>query len=167
MFLQPFLNWFRGMTPVVPKFYLDVESPEQLIKELCIRLNGLYEYSNKQTEAINDLADVVEKYQDTIDSTIPELTKRVEDLEKALNTIITSMLVYDPTKGKYTASIDQSRRMLQILGTPDDVNLTVQTLNDSKLTVQQWTKTYMCGEIINQSFKRMKNYKIPEQEVEV
>lgn len=74
----------------------------------------------------------------------------------------TSMVVYDPTKGLYTNSADQSRRMLQLLGNPSDSHLTVQTIVDNGFTVTELAEV-MCGTLVNDEFKRMAGIDMPYQ----
>lgn len=157
---------FTAFTPVTPEIFWNVYSAEQRYKYLCDWLAALTEYADTISTEVNDLAEKLDKYTAAYDVEMPALTARVEDLEKTISTIVTSMLVYDPTKGKYTASIDQSRRMLQILANPADEYLTVQTIAESGVTVGQLAESgVMCGEMINQAFKRMAGKKMPDQEV--
>lgn len=161
--LAPFAS-FTHSTPVVPEVFWNVLSTEQRYKHLCDWLEKLTAYADTLANEVNSLEERVSRLENDYAATVPKLESRVEDLEKALETIITSMLIYDPTKGKYTGSVDQSRRMLQILATPSDENLTVQALVDSGRTVADWSAT-MCGEMVNESFKRMSGRYMPYQEV--
>lgn len=155
---------FTSFTPVVPEVFWNVYSSEQRYKYLCEWLQALTDYVETVVVEVNDLAEKVDALSNKYNREIPALNARVKALEDIIETITTSTLVYDPTKGAYTASIDQSRRMLQILATPADDYLTVQQLVDSGVSVNQLS-TVMCGELINESFKRMKNKIMPEQEV--
>lgn len=162
--IVPF-NAFIGNTPVVPTIYWNVYDSEQRWKWICCNLIALIDYSNEQTAAINEINNNLDSVLNEYTTKLDDFATRLETLEQALSTIVTSMLVYDPTKGKYTASIDQSRRMLQILSQPDDKNLTVDTLTNSGLTCASWANGYMCGTVINDSFKRMLNKTMPKQNV--
>ncbi len=155
---------FTTFTPVVPEVFWNVYSSEQRYKYLCDWLCALTEYVETVVVEVNDLAERVDALAAKYNREIPALNARVKKLEDIIETITTSTLVYDPTKGAYTASIDQARRMLQILATPADDYLTVQQLVDSGVSVNQLSKV-MCGELINESFKRMKDKIMPEQEV--
>ena len=155
---------FTSFTPVVPEVFWNVYSSEQRYKYLCEWLQALTDYVETVVVEVNDLAEKVDDLSNKYNREIPALNARVKALEDIIETITTSTLVYDPTKGAYTASIDQSRRMLQILATPADDYLTVQQLVDSGVSVNQLSNV-MCGELINESFKRMKNKIMPEQEV--
>ena len=163
-YVVPFAG-FTYSSPVVPEIFWNVYNAEQRYLYLCRALEKLVAYSDTLAVEINSLNERVSAIENTYTDTLPKLDERVSDLEKALETIVTSMLIYDPTKGKYTASIDQSRRMLQILATPTDENLTVKTLEESGRTVSEWGTTTMCGEMINSSFKRMSGQYMPYQEV--
>lgn len=156
---------FLGSTPVVPSIFWDVYDSEQRWKWICCNLAGLIDYSNEQTEQINKNTEDIKALNTKYASDIPQLEKRIEALETALKTLVSSMLVYDPTKGKYTASIDQSRRMLQILGQPADEVMTVNKLADSGMTVDTFANNYICAQVINDSMKRFLNIEIPAQEV--
>ncbi len=163
-YVVPFAG-FTYSSPVVPEIFWNVYNAEQRYLYLCQALEKLVAYSDTLAVEINSLNERVAAIENTYTDTLPKLDERVSDVEKALETIVTSMLIYDPTKGKYTASIDQSRRMLQILATPAVENLTVQALADSGRTVNEWGTTTMCGEMVNSSFKRMAGQYMPYQEV--
>lgn len=154
---------FTSFTPVVPEVFWNVYSSEQRYKYLCEWLQALTDYVETVVVEVNDLAEKVDALENSYKTDIPALDKRVSDLEYAFDTLVTSMLVYDPTKGKYTASKDQSRRMIQILATPPDAYLTVETLANSGMTVSQFATAAMCGEMINSSFKRMSGKNMPYQ----
>lgn len=162
--LGPFSPFING-TPVVPEVYWDIYSNEQRIKWLFCNFYKLMEYVNGQTEQINANTKALNELATSYASEVPQLEKRIEDLEKALKTLVTSMLVYDPTKGAYTASIDQSRRMLQILAQPNDEVMTVGKLSGSGMTVTDFAEKYICAQVINESMKRFLNLTIPAQEV--
>lgn len=61
--LGPFNPWYMGQTPVIPKFYWNIKSQEQRIKEICCRLSKLCDYASdldaneellrKELEALN------------------------------------------------------------------------------------------------------------------
>lgn len=163
-YVMPFAA-FTQSSPVVPEIFWDVYSAEQRYKNLCQLVQKLTDYADMLAVEINSLDERVSAIENTYTDTLPKLDERVSDLEKALETLVTSMLVYDPTKGKYTGSKDQARRMLQILGNPADDLLTVQTVANGGKTVND-LKSYMCGEFVNQAFKRMANIEMPYQEVD-
>jgi len=48
-------------TPVIPKLYWEVKSPEQRIKMLCCELYKLIGYSNDQTHQINKNTEAIEE----------------------------------------------------------------------------------------------------------
>lgn len=150
-------------TPTIPKFYWDVDSQEQGIKQLCKTVQMLIDYLNEVAAQVNLDTDSIEELLKEFNEEIPKLDARVTALEKALETLTTSLLVYDPTKGKYTNSMCQSRRMLQILGNPSDENLTVKTIADSGRTVADLAQV-MCGAFVNDAFKRMAGIDMPYQE---
>lgn len=112
----------------------------------------------KIAEQDEKIAEMLEKYK-----MVDKLEGRIDEIEEALKTLVKSMLVYDPTKGKYTASVDQARRMVQILATPENAVLTVKTAGEG-LTCEELS-AYMCGEMVNSSFKRMAGIYMPYQEV--
>lgn len=86
------------------------------------------------------------------------LIKLYDKLQDEIEHIVANMKVYDPTKGKFTNSIDANRRILQVLATPADEVLNCTEVG--KLTTET-LKGYKCGELINSSFKR--NVEIPYQ----
>lgn len=160
----PWLGWINS-TPVIPKLYWDVYTEEQRFKYLCELVGLLLEYCNTLGNGLNELHEIYDELTTKYDNDIADLNTRVSTLEDVVETLTTSMWVYDPTKGKYTASIDQARRMLQLLSEPDDNNLTVDALNKSGLTVATWADGYMCGTVVNDAFKRMLDKIMPVQEV--
>lgn len=160
--IPPFFGW-TAFTPEVPKLYWDVHSQEERIKRLCMEYDKLTKYSSNLANHINVLQREVEELQATVDENMPQLEQRVEALESALENLVSSMLVYDPTKGKYTASIDQARRMVQVLGNPTDELLTVTTVAENETATS--LASVMCGELVNQAFARYLGTPIPEQKV--
>lgn len=80
------------------------------------------------------------------------------ELQNEISHLIANMKVYDPTKGKFTNSIDANRRIMQVLATPADEVINCDAVG--KLTVNA-LNIYKCGELVNASFKR--NKEIPYQ----
>lgn len=164
-YVMPFFGGFTNFSPITPEVFWNVYSAEQRYKYLCEWLAALTEYAGVVASELNDAVERLDALAAKYESTVPKLDERVSELEKALDTLITSMLVYDPTKGVYTGSMDQARRMLQILGNPSDEHLTVQTIADTGTTVADLGKV-MCGALVNDAFKRMSGLYMPYQEVE-
>lgn len=167
-FNYPLLPPWAGYTyqPTVPKLYWNVKSQEQRIKMLCCELVGLEEYSDKQTEAINKLIlefDELTATYDDLYSEYEKLEQRMQDLEDAMATLVKSLVVYDPTKGIYTNSMNQSRRMMQVLSTPKKAMRSVEAVGTMKVSD---AAAYMCGEFVNESFAHYLNETIPYQEVD-
>lgn len=149
-------------TPTIPKFYWDVDSQEQGVKQIAKVVKKVVDFLNDVTVQVNTNTADIEELRETIDAVLPQLDARISALEKALETLLTSMVVYDPTKGLYTNSADQSRRMLQLLGNPSDSHLTVQTIVDNGFTVSELAEI-MCGTLVNDDFKRMAGIDMPYQ----
>lgn len=155
---------YTSYTPTLPQFYWDVYSAEQRVKQICMEIDKLVNYVNTIAVSFNKLNSTVTALESTVNNELPNLDTRIATLEKTIETLVTSMLVYDPTKGVYTNSINQSRRMLQLLSNPSNEHLTVQTIVDNEITVSEFGKS-MCGVYVNDAFKRMAGITMPYQEV--
>jgi len=154
---------FTASTPVLPAMYWDVYSAEQRWKTMCCNLKKLIEYSESIATEVNNIsAGQTDLIEEKINELLVPINTRLAILEEALNTLINSLVVYDPTKGVYTNSVNQSRRMMQILSTPNDSMRSVAAT--STMTVDEFGK-YMCGEYVNASFKHYLNETIPYQSV--
>lgn len=170
-----------NFTPVIPKFYWDVETQEQRIKLMCYLIQELIEQLDDKDEqvevnknaiaTINEYLDYlksknVDLWADKLEEVRNDLQGQINDLnldyislrelltklKVDLEHIITNMKVYDPTKGKFTSSVDANRRMLQLLSNPVDELLNCNEV--SKLTVADAAE-YKCGEYVNQAFNRV------------
>jgi hypothetical protein len=155
---------YTAYTPALPQFYWDVYSAEQRVKQICMEIDKLVNYVNAIALSFNKLNSTVTVLENTVNNELPYMDDRITILEKALETLVTSMLIYDPTKGVYTNSMNQSRRMLQLLSNPSSEHLTVQTIVDSEITVSEFGES-MCGVYVNDAFKRMSGITMPYQEV--
>lgn len=155
---------FTEFAPVTPDIFWNVYSEEQRYKYLCEWLRSLQSAHEDLSSQVSELSARVQALINSYNDDVAPLDERVSALEKALETLVTSMLVYDPTKGYFTGSIDQSRRMLQILGNPSADNLTVEVIASREATVTDFAK-HMCGEYVNQAFQRMAGRYMPVQEV--
>lgn len=57
----PVFNKYTYFSPVIPKFYWDIESQEERIKLICKKIGELIEYSDTQTEEINIIKEQLQK----------------------------------------------------------------------------------------------------------
>lgn len=57
----PLYKAFTQFTPVIPKFYWDVDSQEQRIKQICEHIDKIIAYANTMGISINSNHDDIEK----------------------------------------------------------------------------------------------------------
>ena len=68
--LMPFYALY-AYTPVIPKFYWDAKSQEEIVKYLCCEYDKLRHYAdaladkeNETTQAVNQLTEIFKKFQE-------------------------------------------------------------------------------------------------------
>lgn len=120
MYMLPFWTWYTGYTPVVPKFYWDVKSPEQRIKDMCKLLNSLIDYVDAQSDQINinikdiqELKDLFNKFKEHgfDDYYKEQVIKWIKDNINLLYTELTSQVFFGLTDdGYFCAYVPQSWR---------------------------------------------------------
>lgn len=172
---------------VLPAVYDDSLSYYELLCKVMSKLNevidvintfetghkDIYNRLDNLDKLVADLEDVVKADYDELKGLIGDNKQAIEDnynhftdeineLKRKLKEIVSTMRIYDPTKGYYTNSVDSIRRVVQLLATPADEVLNVTQVG--KLTTDA-LKKYTCGELVNSSFRR--NTEIPFQETHV
>lgn len=151
------LTW----SPVLPEWAYAVKNPQHELHMIECLLQALGRYQDTQDSDLKALAVRVT----ALENDQPELDKleaRVKDLEDKIEQMAMGALVYDPTKGEFTNSENQSRRMMQVLGDPEESVSTVAKV--ANLTVTEFAER-MNGEYYNQAFANYDGIKIPDQEV--
>lgn len=102
-------------TPVIPAFYWNAKSTEEIIKYLACENEHITAYLDYITNKINTALTDYDNRLTQMQSTIATYTKIVDDLQNILENIGDGMLVYDPTKGTYVDSKIAMRDMYREL----------------------------------------------------
>ncbi len=114
MFPLPFYGVWP-YTPVIPAFYWNAKSTEEIIKYLACEHDHIVAYldfiANEISTALTDYDNRLKQMQHTITT----YTKIVDDLQDTLETIGDGMLMYDPTQGKYTDTKTATRNLYREL----------------------------------------------------
>lgn len=79
------------------------------------------------------------------------LQTQIDDLREELKKAYSTMMMYDPTTGRFTNSMNATRRMLQLL-VSSDIAITCAKAT-ANYTVDTFKSAGSCGDIINGSFK--------------
>ena len=123
MVIIPYSRWIMQYPVVLPKLYWGAISQEQRLAELAKRIAGLDAYMKYLSEAMNELADELQKELDeaiaeiktAVDEAISNLddsvTERIDELTRWVQEQTWSVQAWDVTRGLLTDSIDQSRRL--------------------------------------------------------
>ena len=102
-------------TPVIPAFYWNAKSTEEIIKYLACENEHITAYLDYITNKINTALTDYDNRLTQMQSTIATYTKIVDDLQDTLENIGDSMLMYDPTQGKYTDTKTATRNLYREL----------------------------------------------------
>lgn len=120
---------FTQYTPALPEFYWDVYSSEQRIKQICLEIDKLQNYSNYLADKIKDISYVTPEefaeYQNNIAKIIDALKKQIIDLS-------ISDLQWNVQHGEPTPSVEAQRDMF------NDITvhaITVKKLGELDMTV--------------------------------
>lgn len=162
--ISGFYPWLLSTTPVIPKLYYDVYSDEQRTKEICKLLNSLIDYSDQQTKQINENTQAIKNVEQSFEETKKEIAAtladfqtrikkfdaRVTALEHKMNALEQQALIYDPTQGRYTASVNAMRNVINILATGENLG----TCDDiaAKYTIETLANSGSCGDLLNRYF---------------
>lgn len=154
----PWLTW----SPTLPQWALDVKNPQHELHMIECLVGAVCEYQAQKDDKIAELEARVAKLEDEA-KRIPELENAIIDLAQKVDAMAMGVLVYDPTKGEFTNSINQARRLVSLLATPDAALYTVDKVG--KLTVanlgeHEVAETVNSGIAIGQD-----GIGIPDQEV--
>ena len=112
----PYYGTWTKYTPVIPKFYWDVYSAEQRIKEICLILDKSLHYLDEIVSAQNNINNNTDKQLEMLEKLTTAMNENIEEIQKALNELtLGRLLMYDPTQGKYTDSKETTRNMFREL----------------------------------------------------
>lgn len=102
-------------TPVIPAFYWNAKSTEEIIKYLACENEHIIAYLDYITNKINTALADYDNRLAQMQATITAYTKIVDDLQDTLENIGDGMLMYDPTQGKYTDTKTATRNLYREL----------------------------------------------------
>lgn len=125
-------------------------------KELQANLDAVQKDLQEQITSNDKNIDALQKRCTNLEMEVGALK---EELKKAYST----MIMYDPTTGRYTNSMNVMRRVLQLLVSSDIAITCAKATAD--YTVNEFSAAGTCGDIINGSFQYNSN-KMPYQTVD-
>lgn len=102
-------------TPVIPAFYWNAKSTEEIIKHLACENDHITAYLDRLTDAINRLETDMTTLQTEVEQRLTAMEKQVDTLTDALEHVGDTMIIYDPTQGMYVNSKTAMRNMYREL----------------------------------------------------
>lgn len=102
-------------TPVIPAFYWDAKSTEEIIKHLTREHDHITAYLDELTNAINNLSADVQTFETAVEYRVSAMEQSVAALLDNLEHVGDKMIIYDPTKGTYVDSKIAMRDMYREL----------------------------------------------------
>lgn len=102
-------------TPVIPAFYWDAKSTEEIIKYLACEHDHITAYLDELTNAINNLRADVQTFETDIEIRVSAMEELAATLNENLEHVGNKMIIYDPTKGTYVDSKIAMRDMYREL----------------------------------------------------
>ena len=102
-------------TPVIPAFYWNAKSTEEIIKYLTREYDHITAYLDELTNAVNNLNANIQTFEDDIEKRVSTMEQSVATLLENLEHVGNKMIIYDPTKGTYVDSKIAMRDMYREL----------------------------------------------------
>lgn len=102
-------------TPVIPAFYWNAKSTEEIIKYLTCEYDRITSYFDELTNAINNLNADVQTFETDIENRVSAMEQSLATLLENLERVGDKMVIYDPTKGAYVDSKIAMRDMYREL----------------------------------------------------
>ena len=102
-------------TPVIPSFYWNAKSTEEIIKYLAREYDHITSYFDELTNAINNLSADVKTFESDIENRVSAMEESLATLIENLEHVGDKMVIYDPTKGAYVDSKIAMRDMYREL----------------------------------------------------
>lgn len=102
-------------TPVIPAFYWNAKSTEEIIKYLAREYDRITSYFDELTNAINNLSAEVQTFETDIENRVSTMEQSLATLLDNLERVGDKMIIYDPTKGAYVDSKIAMRNMYREL----------------------------------------------------
>lgn len=102
-------------TPVIPAFYWDAKSTEEIIKHLAREYDNITAYFDALTTAINTLSADMQAFENRVEVRVSAMEKTLAALLDNLEHVGDKMVIYDPTQGAYADSKTAMRNMYREL----------------------------------------------------
>lgn len=102
-------------TPVIPAFYWNAKSTEEIIKHLACEYDHITAYFDQLTTAINTMSANIKIFETNVENRIRAMEKNLTTLLDNLERVGDNMLIYDPTQGTYVDSKIAMRNMYREL----------------------------------------------------
>lgn len=102
-------------TPVIPSFYWDAKSTEEIIKHLACEYDHITAYFDTLATAINTLSADIKTFETNVENRIRAMEKSLAALLDSLERVGDKMVIYDPTQGAYVDSKIAMRNMYREL----------------------------------------------------
>lgn len=102
-------------TPVIPAFYWDAKSTEEIIKHLACERDHITAYLEQLANAVNALNAQVQTFETNVENRVSDMEDTVEKLLDALEHVGDKMIIYNPTRGAYMDSKTAMRDMYREL----------------------------------------------------
>lgn len=114
MFPLPLYNVWP-YTPIIPAFYWDAKSTEEIIKHLASEYDHITAYFDTLATAINELSTDIQTFEGRVEARISAMEKTLAALLDNLEHVGDKMVIYDPTQGTYVDSKIAMRNMYRDL----------------------------------------------------
>lgn len=102
-------------TPVIPSFYWDAKSTEEIIKHLASEYDHITAYFDELTVAVNTMSADIKTFENRVEARVSAMEKTLAALLDNLEHVGDKMVIYDPTQGAYADSKTAMRNMYKDL----------------------------------------------------
>lgn len=102
-------------TPVIPAFYWNAKSTEEIIKHLACNYDHITAYFDTLTEAINAINADMDTFKQDIENRVSTMEQSLATLMDNLENVGDKMIIYDLTQGMYVDSKTAMRNMYREL----------------------------------------------------
>lgn len=102
-------------TSVIPAFYWNAKSTEEIIKHLACEYDHITSYFDELTTAINTMSADIKTFENRVNERISAMEKTLAALLDNLEHVGDKMVIYDPTQGTYVDSKTAMRNMYREL----------------------------------------------------
>lgn len=154
-------SMYTQFTPTLPQFYYNVYSREQRIKDICLAIDKLGQYSDYLSDELNALTAVTPQ---DFEALKKEIKLQLESLHNELKALVGSQLQWNVQHGKHTSSVDAQRDMfndvtvhaITVKQLAELEKMTVASLSDSGLNVRGLavvSKTFINGSAVDAEFQ--------------